>query len=486
MVDVRRLDELHLQSMTRGRTVITAPTGEAVHERGAVMVIFAISAVMIFAFAAFAVDLAHAFVERRDSQAAVDVAAIGGALTLIDAPANDYFKAVGLVDEVYAVAADNLGAGLDWENCTDPNRPAEFTVAASDVFTDGIDPQYTECISWSTDWSKVRVQLPTRQIDTFFAGVIGFDTLDVNAFAEVGAVVAGNGGVLPFGVLTGGTDGLVCLKTGPQYPAECDPNVSGNFGFLDFRLFGNTAMNTTTQCSGGSVTTLKENIAHGVDHDLATAPSTPIDDKGIDDDILIVEDDEQCSDSSVDVQAVLTETGNKTKVIIDGFVDGINGFPGRLTLGTPTFDYNGTDIDDHGLWEYLSPQGQTLCPDTDTEAEVIACISAHPGTEIFDTTIQASPRLAVVPELWQTAWPTGSKLVSFKSFQFVYLQTLYGGCKNSGVCKLEIEPGSTGTKKVTGDDPVVITAIRVPTATLPPSVVSSFGTPTVVTYALTR
>ena len=42
-------------------------------ERGAVMVIFAMSFVVLLGFMAIAVDGAHAFVERRDSQATVDV-----------------------------------------------------------------------------------------------------------------------------------------------------------------------------------------------------------------------------------------------------------------------------------------------------------------------------------------------------------------------------------------------------------------------------
>ncbi len=449
-------------------------------DSGAIMVLFALMLVVLFAFAALAVDAAHAFTERRDSQATADVAAIGGALTLIDGSSNSLIRATDLVDEVFAIAERNLGPGLDWENCTDPDRPSQFDQVASNVFTYGLDDQYTECVSWSSDWSEVRVNIPNRDIDTFFAGVIGFDTFSVGAFAEVGAVVSGNGGVLPFGVLSGGSDGLVCLKTGPQFPSECDPNVSGNFNFLDFRLFGNAALGTTTQCTGGSVTTLKENIAHGVDHDLDVAPPTPIDDKGIENEITIIKEAEQCSSTSDPVQAVLTETGNKTKVIIDGFVEGAGGFPGRLTLGSGTFDYSGQKIDDRGLWEFLDADGQAACDSavggtTDTEAEILTCLDTT-SVELFDDAIVNTPRLAVVPVLHQTTWPSGSKLVSFQRFAFVYIQTLYGGCKNNGSCKLEIAPGASGTKKVTGDDPVVVTAIVLPNDTISQAVEDSFGT----------
>lgn len=458
-------------------------------EQGAVLIIFAFALIMFFALMALAVDTAHAFVERRESQSTVDVSAIGGALILIDNPSDDYNKAIQLVDEVQRISQTNLGAGLDWEACQDGDRPSQFNVVASDVFVLGIDDQYTDCISWASDWSEVRVRVPRRDIGTFFAKVIGIDTIAVGAFAEVNAVVSGNGGVLPFGVLSGHSGGLVCLKTGPQFPIECDPNSSGNFHFLDFRVFGNIALKTTsTGCTGGSVTTLKENIAHGIDHDLAIAPDTPTDDSGIDNDITIIEDNEQCPDTSKKVQAVLTETGNKTKVLIDGFVKGVGAFDGRLTLGSPTYDYNGTDIDDKGLWEYFWTDPLIIhpCAGANTEAAVLSCIANNPGVELFDLSIQNSPRLALVPELWQTTWPNGSKLVSFQSFRFVYVQTLYGGCKNNGTCSLEIEPGASGTKKLTGDDPVVVTAIGIPDLTVPQTVRDSFGTPKVVTYALSR
>jgi hypothetical protein len=88
--------------------------------------------------------------------------------------------------------------------------------------------------------------------------------------------------------------------------------------------------------------------------------------------------------------------------------------------------------------------------------------------------------------LHQEEWPTGSKYVSFKRFSFVYVQTLFGGCKSDGTCKLEIEPGESGVKKLTNDDPVAITAIGIPDLVLPQDVRDRFGTPRVLTYALSR
>ncbi len=467
-------------------------------DRGAVIVLFAITAVVLFGFGAIAVDSAHAFVERRDSQAAADVSAIGGAITLIDSTGTDTERATNLVTETMSIAARNLGAGLDWAGCTDAGKPSQFDVSAASVFASG-DPLATDCISWASDWTEVRVRIPTRSINTFFAGVIGFDTVDVNAFAEVGAVVQGAGGVLPLGVLNGGTNGLVCIKTGPKFPPECAPNVSGNFDFLDFNMFGNTLMGTSAQCSGSAVVKLKENIAHGIDHDLAAAPSSPTDHSGINSSPTIYKDDVECPSKVNDIQAILTETGNKTKVIIDGFVKGSGGFDGRLTLGSPVAvdDFQGTAIDDVGLWHYLNDAATIgdpangiapLCPVTSyphTEDGIVNCVLDNPGQVLFKESIQYSARLAKVPELWQTSWPTGSKYVSFKSFAFVYVQTLYGGCKNNGTCDLEWRPGDP-TKKKSGDDPIAVTAIRIPDSAFPQSVQDSYGTPRILTYALTR
>jgi Flp pilus assembly protein TadG len=465
-------------------------------DRGAVLVLFAITAVMLFGFAAIAVDSAHAFVERRDSQATADVAAIGGAITLIDNTGNDTDRATDLTSEAMSIAARNLGPSLDWAGCIDADKPSQFTVSAADVLSGSLA---TDCISWSDDWTEVRVRIPTRAVDTFFAGVIGFDTININAFAEVGAVIQGAGGVLPLGVLSDGTNGLVCVKTGPQFPADCEANETGNFDFLDFYMFGNTLMGTTTQCSGSAVTRLKENISHGVDHDLAIAPSSPSDHSGISGDPTIPKEDVECPSKLKEIEAIKTETGNKQKVIIDGFVKGSGGYDGRLTLGNPTAtaDFQGTPIDDVGLWAYFNdtargnatavPPVTAVCPIAaypNTEDGAVDCVVDHGDQVIFREDIQFSARLAKVPELWQTAWPSGTKYVSFQSFSFVYIQTLYGGCKNNGTCSLEWRPGES--KKLSGSDPVAVTAIAIPDSAVPQSVRDSFGTPTILTYALTR
>lgn len=468
-------------------------------ERGAVLVLFALIFVMLIGFMAIAIDTAHAFSERRSSQSTADVSAVGGALEAIDHNGTQLQIATDLVDKTLALAASNLDGSLDWAGCQDPDKFAED---ATDHFVAG-DAQYTECISWTTDFSEVRVKIPDRDIATFFAQVIGFDNVTVGAFAEVEAIVGGGGGVLPFGLLGGASDGLVCLKTGPQFPPQCDPNSSGNFNFIDFRIYGNTAMGTvSTGCNGGTVTTLKENIAHGIDHDLEALeplsnwPSLSDPEpthQELNNEILVIKDDVQCSDNSKKIHAALTETGNKQKVIIDGFVNGVGAFPGRLTLGGPSrvYDYDGVDIDDVGLWEYLIVDMDPVAPGVQlnpcagqaTESAIITCVNNNAGTVLFTDAISTSARLAKVPEIHQATWPSGTKYVSFQDFKFVYLQTLYGGC-GGGNCSLEIRPNET--YNWTSADPVVMTAIVLPDGVVSDVVHDAFGVVRVTTYAITR
>jgi hypothetical protein len=108
------------------------------------------------------------------------------------------------------------------------------------------------------------------------------------------------------------------------------------------------------------------------------------------------------------------------------------------------------------------------------------------GARSSDDRIEFSPRLAKVPILWQGDWPNGSKIVSFKAFRYVYLQGLYGGCTGSGSCKLVIQPGVTGDKLVTNDDPVLITAIGIPDVHISQDVRDRFGELRVTSYSLIR
>jgi len=156
-------------------------------ESGAILVLFALLTVVLIGFIAIAIDTAHAFTQRRSSQYAADVSAVGGAIQVIDHNGSQTQKTADLIDKALEIAQKNLGPGLDWGGCTDADAFAESGLA---YFNSG-DAQYTQCVSWTSDFSEVRVKVPDRDIDTFFGQVIGFDTVTVGAFAEVEAIVGG-------------------------------------------------------------------------------------------------------------------------------------------------------------------------------------------------------------------------------------------------------------------------------------------------------
>jgi hypothetical protein len=130
------------------------------------------------------------------------------------------------------------------------------------------------------------------------------------------------------------------------------------------------------------------------------------------------------------------------------------------------------------LWEFLSSD---TCTGTDTKEAMETCITSGSGI-LFKDEIMSSPRLAMVPELWQDEWPTGGKYVTIKSFKFVYLHTMYG-CQGNA-CSTVFEPGTTN--KTGSASPKIITAFAIPDSALSDLVRASFGTPRAETYALTR
>jgi len=457
-------------------------------EEGAALIIFAITAVVLFGFSAIAVDGAHAFVQKRESQSAADVSAIAGAFTLLDNTGTDAQMETGLVAKVKEIAAQNLGEGLDWDGCVDVDRPGGYINVAAD----------TDCISWTYKWRQVRVHIPNRQIPTFFASVIGFDTMNVSAAAEVSSVIE-SGAVLPLGLLEGQTSGLQCGKTGTHAP-ECEANSSGNFQYLDFTQFGSAVFGTDEVCSGQTTNRVIDNLADGIDHFLELSPPNPKDHTGIVNADSIWKDSVECGDLKRDAMAVLSQTGLQAQSLSRGLIFSTDP-KARLTQGNLDIpiDYDGTTIDYAPIWHWMTPTTLTACeaqnllddpadldPDVDTQDEAVKCIDEHKNEEIFIKDLGSSPRLALVPQLHQSSWPSGGKYVTFKSFVFVYIQSMYGGCNNAG-CKTIVTPGEV-FQIAKGNKPSVeaMTVIVLPDVTIPETVRDEFLDPVVEAYVLIR
>ena len=322
-------------------------------DRGATMLLTTLSIVVLLMFGAFAVDLGAAWSQRRENQAAVDSGGVAGA---IQTRGVDQATAIAQSDaEIIRITYNSIGPDMtaaewaaEWVACTDPDKGAEFTITGS-----------SDCISYTGSLSKMRVRTPEVDTNTTFAAVIGLNTLQTDAVAEVIISIFAKGKVMPFG-LPGGVanDTEICLKSGanPKNVPPCDGPDTGNFGFLDISDYGNEQLGTTTQCNGGTTTRLARNIARGIDHPIATAPNAAA---------VFRTDLAGCVDGNINYApySLSTETGNMTGVLEDGFVAGVSGYPGRLAPPNSTnlFTQGGKSFDNTPLDSYLNSDGDTFC-----------------------------------------------------------------------------------------------------------------------------
>lgn len=141
-------------------------------EHGAVAILVAVFAVVVFVFAALIVDLGLARSVRRDAQNAADAAALAAANVLYPGSTSPDFAAAVTAAKEYSKA--NFGtAESDWAGCSTPDALA-YT------------PAGTTCISFdsATAPENVRVILPVRNVDSFFGGVVGYSGTAVRAMAQ--------------------------------------------------------------------------------------------------------------------------------------------------------------------------------------------------------------------------------------------------------------------------------------------------------------
>lgn len=142
-------------------------------EHGAVAVVFAVSAVLIFILAALVVDLGHARDVRRQAQNAVDASALAAGNALYTVGKTPYFAASVAAAKEYA--EENYGVdAAAWSSCTDSGALSH-------------QPGGTSCISYdnATLPTEIRIVIPSRVVKTPLAGVIGSSELSVSAIAQM-------------------------------------------------------------------------------------------------------------------------------------------------------------------------------------------------------------------------------------------------------------------------------------------------------------
>lgn len=186
--------------MTRRVGAATTSVGAGRRERGFVALWMAISLILLLAVAAFAVDFGHAYLVGERAQNAADAGALGGTVFLPGQPANARSQALSL-------AADN-------------------------GFTAGVVPEtYQEDDSLPPTQLRVTV---TQDVPTWFARIIGFDTLPIRrtAVADYDQPVAMGSPANAFGNVV---DCASDCTTGTQYPdfwanveGPDTPKINGN------------------------------------------------------------------------------------------------------------------------------------------------------------------------------------------------------------------------------------------------------------------
>ena len=203
--------------------------------------------------------------------------------------------------------------------------------------------------------------------------------------------------------------------------------------------------------------------------------------------------------------AVVTQTGNQASSLSIGMLTGTEPLA-RLQRDdlANSVSFKGTLVDDTPVWTWFTQSITDACeldnfldsdpqisgdPDIDTEVEALRCIKQHKTEEIFKPEIVDSPRLALVPELHQTAWPSGGKYVSFKSFTFVYIQSLFGNCNaQKGTCDTVFVPGEPDLFEMKNGnaDVTSMTVIGLPDISLPQAVRDQFLDPEWDIFVLIR
>lgn len=445
--------------------------GQVTRERGAALPMVAITLAALFGFVALGVDAASGYSERRRSQSAADASVLAAAVesTLIGSSQQTS------LDQALAFADANLPAPIpaaDWVACTD-TEPLRFTAADF-----GLIPA-TACVSWSDNGQEIRVSLPERTVDTYFAGMIGFDTLLISASANAKVDLATASGAPPF-VVTDGVQGgdETCLRTGPSgalmppkyvgngvgnapglgsLPADadsCDETVfdpsSEFYGTLDPYLYEERDPGAPNVfCSQPGATALEIAIADGMDHLLGTYGFDPGYQIGDPQDV----DGTGCPSGPPLYQpnTMPLQTGLTASGLEDGLFHGVTldsvFSPGRLTRN-PTyidgFRFAGNEMDNKPLWDFIRADiAGASVPDSckytytgmsdpdwdyfDIKEEMIRCLQQWKDTVgkevVFTTEIANSTRFAYIPVLAEANLLTSP--VHFNTFVPAFIQTLY-------------------------------------------------------------
>ena len=406
-------------------------TREDPKDRGAALILITASLLVLMGIAAIVVDGGTGFSERRQAQSGVDFAALAALQEAVSCPAPCTISAAvdnGAAEAIDRVAANLPGRSLDWSigACTDPTRPAKFIHVAST----------TECVSFSTNLEESRVVLPPDAVDTSFGRVIGMSSMTINAFAEAKQDLERSASVIPLTLGGAGPDVCLYSNQAPQTIPPCNGPSSGNFGYLDIALYGNTRLGTPSTCTTGTANDrVAINVVIGSDHNIVkyAAPGP------------VVNDHATCPNRSEDINELEVKTGSPKNGITKGMLLGITATvdyavptrDGRLECNSTAAsasvscrNIRGISLDHTGLWNYLVTGSCPLAVASETHVEMANCIDSwDPGDPpIFTEDIALHPRFAAVPIF--SSYPSNGTSAAYRVVDFipVWIETVYSDC----------------------------------------------------------
>ncbi len=418
-------------------------------ESGVTALLVAMSMLVLIGFAAITVDIGLAMNERRQDQAAADVASLAalqfaqpnlgcsGSACFTQAVANGTAAALDVANA--SLDDPSLADFTDATLCGTP--PPGFTIA-------GTSP----CVAFTSNFGRAWVRIPTIASPTFFGKLLGADQVDVSAYAIADQTFANPGPVLPF-LLPGnaGSSDYNCLKTGPNpnWGVCQDLPTLGNFGSMDFFLYGNPLRNTTNQCSGDSNGRFISNLARGVDHPLGLHPTGTGPGKQENANCPNLGAEPDMADGQPGVA-----TGLENGLLYGGSSYSLDGssYDGLLEDGSGLLVRNSggpkaaARVDDTPLWDYLAGGIPGVdCAGVNTPAEMLSCIAWAKANSvaIFDDSIITSQRFGFTPEVAEADFTSGSSApYHIVGYRPVYVDTTFYGCSaGPNQCDIIHTPG---------------------------------------------
>lgn len=157
-------------------------------DEGAIAIIVALFAVVLFGFAALVVDVGNASDVRGQASAAADDGALAGERALaswtnMNRTSPDPTFEQTLVDTVKAAVADTYNVDDSaWSSCGDI-VPSGFTATAT---SQCVQYQVT-IVSGVVTGSSVRVRIPARDVPSTFGGIFGASSISVSPIAAARA-----------------------------------------------------------------------------------------------------------------------------------------------------------------------------------------------------------------------------------------------------------------------------------------------------------